>query len=358
MGGLRILLAILKSLGWPRRWWRGAGWTPRVALARRRRCGMPAADGTRMTGEAEPRRQLSRGADPAPGACASRTAEPLARPLPPAAGACGDGRPQAVWGRPRALVPVAAALASLLAFALALGGAWRTPPGEPAMAGTPAKGGEHGAAGAGEGSAGVEGEGKDAGAGEDAVPTPAEGRRAQQGASTSAPVGVFDEAQVVRELRAFREALVRRARLVEADRAAALVLLERVGQRIDELDARIQRLEALRGELQRLVGELDQKERERLQRLVRIYEGMKPKKAAAIFDRLEMDTLLPIAARMRPNRLALVLQAMNPERARELTRRLAEVPERPDLSVLDGAAGATTAGSTPSAAPSAGSKGG
>ncbi len=356
MGGLRILLAILKSLGRTRRWWRGAGRTPRVALARRRRCGMPAADGAGVGSETEPRRPLSRRADPALGAHAPRTAGPLARPLPPAAGACRDGWPQAVRGRPRALVPVAAALASLLAFALALGGAWRTPPGEPALAGTPAKGGEHGAAAAGEGSGSVGGEGKDADAGR--APTSAGGRRAEEGASAAAGAGVFDEAQVVRELRAFREALVRRARLVEADRAAALVLLERVGQRIDELDARIQQLEALRGELQRLVGELDRQERERLQRLVRIYEGMKPKKAAAIFDRLEMDTLLPIAARMRPNRLALVLQAMNPERARELTRRLAEVPERPDLSVLDGAAGATTAGSTPAAAPSAGSKGG
>ncbi len=356
MGVVRRLLAILEGFGRTRRWWRGHGAMPRLASTRSRGCGMPAADGTRMTGGAEPPRRVSPGVDPAHGARAPRSAGAVAHPLSPAAGACGDGRSQAVRGRPRALVPVAAALASLLAFALALGGAWRTPPGEAALAGTPAKSGEHGAAAAGEGSAGAAGEGKDAGAG--GAPTPAEGRRAQQGASMPAPAGVFDEAQVVRELRAFREALVRRARLVEADRAAALALLERVGQRIDELDARIQRLEALRGELQRLVGELDRQERERLQRLVRIYEGMKPKKAAAIFDRLEMDTLLPIAARMRPNRLALVLQAMNPERARELTRRLAEVPERPDLSALGGAAGTATAGSPPAAAPSPGSKGG
>ncbi len=232
-------------------------------------------------------------------------------------------------GRP-GLVPAATALASLLAFVLALAGAFRGG-GDPAMDGGPVavavaaeeEGGAPAAArtapsGEGHGAAG-EGPAEPGGG----APT-----------SRAGGAGVFDEARVVRELRAFREQLARRARLVAADREAALALLEKVETRIEALDARIRRLEALRDELRRLVGTLDEREERRLARLVKIYEGMKPKKAAAIFDRLEMETLLPIAARMRPARLALVLQAMDPERARELTRRLSESPARPDLSVL------------------------
>lgn len=167
---------------------------------------------------------------------------------------------------------------------------------------------------------------------ERAAPAPAE-----RAAAPERPPGSFGpprEAEVVRALRAWREALAQRAREVEADRTAALALVERIDARIAELDDRIGRLAALREEIRGLLGEVEAREKERIERLVRVYEGMKPKQAARIFDELEMDTLLPIARRMRPARLAVILQSMRPERARELTRRLSERPELPDLSPL------------------------
>lgn len=172
-------------------------------------------------------------------------------------------------------------------------------------------------------------------AGTEAVATPPM-RPAESGApGTSRPAfGPPQEEEVVRALRAWRDALTERAREVEADRTAALALVERIDGRLGELDERIAKLSALREEIRGLLGEVEAREKERIDRLVSVYEGMKPARAARIFDELEMDTLLPIARRMRPARLAVILQSMTPERARELTRRLSERPELPDLSPL------------------------
>jgi flagellar motility protein MotE (MotC chaperone) len=71
--------------------------------------------------------------------------------------------------------------------------------------------------------------------------------------------------------------------------------------------------------------ERSQREETGLRGLVRLYEGMRPRDAAAIFDELEMPVLLPIVDRMREARAAPVMAAMRPERARALTAELAKL---------------------------------
>ena len=54
------------------------------------------------------------------------------------------------------------------------------------------------------------------------------------------------------------------------------------------------------------------------------YERMKPREAARIFAVLEDDILVPVAAGMRTQAIAGVLAEMNPDKARRLTRLLAQ----------------------------------
>lgn len=58
-------------------------------------------------------------------------------------------------------------------------------------------------------------------------------------------------------------------------------------------------------------------------KLVKIYEGMKAKEAAKIFDTLQTQVLLGVAQQMKENKLALIVAEMNPEKARDLTMGLA-----------------------------------
>jgi flagellar motility protein MotE (MotC chaperone) len=54
-----------------------------------------------------------------------------------------------------------------------------------------------------------------------------------------------------------------------------------------------------------------------------MYEGMKPKDAAKIFDRLEMAVLFDIASQIAPRKMSDILGLMQPEAAERLTVELA-----------------------------------
>ena len=126
-------------------------------------------------------------------------------------------------------------------------------------------------------------------------------------------------------------ALEKKRRWLEG-RERALDLRERaLGRLRAELDARLSRLEAYQRRLAELTRELDEKEEARLARLVAVYENMKPKRAAAIFDRLELEVLLRVATRMKERKLSVILSYMEPGRAREITRALSKPMDRPKL---------------------------
>ncbi len=56
---------------------------------------------------------------------------------------------------------------------------------------------------------------------------------------------------------------------------------------------------------------------------MKVYEGMKPRDAATIFNDLDMNVLLGVVDRMKDRKAAPVLAAMQPDKARELTTKLA-----------------------------------
>jgi len=121
-----------------------------------------------------------------------------------------------------------------------------------------------------------------------------------------------------------------RARRLEIDRraeevAARELLLSAAEHRIT------QRLEELRALQTRLEGEVrgrDEREEAGIRQLVRVYEVMRPRDAAAILDELEMPILLQVLDRMREAKAAPVLAAMRPERARAATAELSRLRTR------------------------------
>jgi flagellar motility protein MotE (MotC chaperone) len=54
-----------------------------------------------------------------------------------------------------------------------------------------------------------------------------------------------------------------------------------------------------------------------------MYESMKPKDAAKVFDRLEMPVLFEIASQIAPRKMSDILGLMQPEAAERLTVELA-----------------------------------
>ena len=98
-----------------------------------------------------------------------------------------------------------------------------------------------------------------------------------------------------------------------------------------EIDRKYQELNGLRTQIEELLQQQSEAEQARITSLVKIYEGMKPKDAARIFDTLDLDVLLAVMAEMSERKLSPILAAMNPERARTITIMLAEQKKLPEL---------------------------
>jgi len=98
-----------------------------------------------------------------------------------------------------------------------------------------------------------------------------------------------------------------------------------------EIDQKYDELLALRSEIETLLKQQSDEEKARIQSLVKIYEGMKPKDAARIFNTLDMDVLLNVVGRMSERKSAPIIASMDPARARNLTIMLMEQKALPDL---------------------------
>ncbi len=130
------------------------------------------------------------------------------------------------------------------------------------------------------------------------------------------------EVQVLQALGERRDALDARAQ--EIDTRAEL--MNAAQQRLDQRLTELRRLEST---VQGMLGQLDEAEEQRLAGLVDVYQRMRAKDAAAVFDGLNDDVLVQVASRMRQQNLAEVMGRMDPVRARTLTERLAHMSQPP-----------------------------
>lgn len=121
-----------------------------------------------------------------------------------------------------------------------------------------------------------------------------------------------------------REDLEKREKAL-ATRQALLEAAER------ELDQKVRELTSLRGEIEGLLVKQSEEEVARTQSLVRIYEGMKAKDAARIFNTLDTDVLLQVLTKMSERKSSPILAEMDPERARTITILMAQQQQLPAL---------------------------
>lgn len=98
-------------------------------------------------------------------------------------------------------------------------------------------------------------------------------------------------------------------------------MLKATEKRVDD---KLKDMEALKAELEKLLVSYNKEENAKVKSLVKIYESMKPKDAARIFEELDMPTLLLVVDKMSERRVAPVIAAMSPEKAKRLTVELAE----------------------------------
>lgn len=87
----------------------------------------------------------------------------------------------------------------------------------------------------------------------------------------------------------------------------------------NKLEQKVTELKSLQDQVSELMKDYGEQEDAKYRSLVKIYENMKPREAAKIFDELEMDMLVQIATRMKEARFAPILASMHPIKAKELS---------------------------------------
>ncbi len=90
------------------------------------------------------------------------------------------------------------------------------------------------------------------------------------------------------------------------------------------LDDKITQIDAMKKEVAALLTQYNDKEDAKIRSLVKIYENMKPKDAARIFDEVEMPVLLLVVDKMSEKKIAPILAEMDPKKAKQITIQLAE----------------------------------
>jgi flagellar motility protein MotE (MotC chaperone) len=124
------------------------------------------------------------------------------------------------------------------------------------------------------------------------------------------------ERAILERLQARRQELEARAREVDIRESLLKAAEKRIESRVEELKA----VEARVGVANEQKSEADVA---RFKGIVTMYESMKPKDAAKIFDRLEMPVLFEIASQIAPRKMSDILGLMQPEAAERLTVELA-----------------------------------
>jgi flagellar motility protein MotE (MotC chaperone) len=143
--------------------------------------------------------------------------------------------------------------------------------------------------------------------------------------------------------RAVLESLNQRRQELEA-RARELDVRENLLAATEKrVEARLAEIKEAEARINATVHKKDEVEAARFKSLVSMYENMKAKDAAKIFDRLEMRVLLELASQINPRRMSDILSQMSPEVAERLTGEIAvragavERPSAtPDLPKIEG----------------------
>jgi flagellar motility protein MotE (MotC chaperone) len=134
--------------------------------------------------------------------------------------------------------------------------------------------------------------------------------------ANGAPLPTGAERAILERLQARRQELDTRARELDIREGLIAAAEKRVEGKITEL----KQVEAQIGTAEE---KKDEAETARFKGLVTMYENMKPRDAAKIFDRLESGVLLEVASQINPRRMSDILALMSADSAERLTVELA-----------------------------------
>jgi len=188
--------------------------------------------------------------------------------------------------------------------------------------------------------------------GTQSAPGEADGARAKKtakspsGESTASPVSVDSnppqpsagERTVLESLNQRRQELEARARDLDM-RESLLAAAEK------RIEARLGELKDVEARLNAGARKHDDMEAAQFKGLVTMYENMRPKDAAKIFDRLDLKIQVDLVAQMNPRKMSDILAQMSPDAAERLTTEIARrsgsstsenLPSPADLPKIEG----------------------
>lgn len=146
----------------------------------------------------------------------------------------------------------------------------------------------------------------------------------------------FDPAMITdAELQVLQNLSERRRQIEQRERDLDMRsgLLKATEQRID---SKIAELKVIQTTIDGLLKQHNKQRDKQMKSVVKIYEKMKPKDAARIFEQLDMAILLDVVERMREAKTAPIMANMSPAKAKAMTaamarRRALPKPESPDV---------------------------
>jgi flagellar motility protein MotE (MotC chaperone) len=124
------------------------------------------------------------------------------------------------------------------------------------------------------------------------------------------------ERAILERLQSRRQELEARAREIDIRES----LLKAAEKRIE---SRVEELKAVESRITTATEQKSEADAARFKGIITMYEGMKPKDAAKVFDRLEMPVLIEIASQIAPRKMSDILGLMSTEAAERLTVELA-----------------------------------
>ena len=124
------------------------------------------------------------------------------------------------------------------------------------------------------------------------------------------------ERAILERLQSRRQELEARAREIDIRES----LLKAAEKRIE---SRVEELKAVEARISTATEQKTEADAARFKGIITMYEGMKPKDAAKVFDRLEMSVLFDIASHIAPRKMSDILGLMSTEAAERLTVELA-----------------------------------
>jgi flagellar motility protein MotE (MotC chaperone) len=124
------------------------------------------------------------------------------------------------------------------------------------------------------------------------------------------------ERAILERLQSRRQELEARAREIDIRESLLKASEKRVESRVEEL-------KEIESRITTATQQKSEADAARFKGIITMYEGMKPKDAAKVFDHLEMSVLFEIASQIAPRKMADILGLMSTEAAERLTVEMA-----------------------------------